>query len=241
MVLPNINNCQYTNRSEYIYDAGRKLLNFFQKQQIFTNKELKEILTQTCGGTDADGTWQWKDAYEAIEISLILYLLNYLRHAPSNHHKILADLKFLEKLYPTHTKRTAESIKLQQFSTPIVIGYYMSLAAQLKPKDIVLEPSAGNGLLAVFAAYNCYDMALNEISDSRYNVLKQIFSDALVSKHNGEQIDDRLDNEIQPSVILLTSSLNKLRDSKDSRLWFLFHSTSLPRFTLIRSYGRSTD
>lgn len=203
MVLPDINNYQNSDKSGYIYQAGRKILNFFQKQQIFTNKELKEILTQTCSGTDADGAWQWKDAYEATEIGLILYLLNYLRHAPNSHPQILADLKFLEKLYPTHTKRTAESIKLQQFSTPISIGYCMSLAAQLKPKDFVLEPSAGNGLLAVFAAYNCYDLALNEISDSRYNVLKQLFSDALVSKHNGEQIDDRLDNEIQPSVILM--------------------------------------
>ena len=54
-------------------------------------------------------------------------------------------------LLPTHTRRSEESEALQQFSTPIALGFAASTAAAITPADLVLEPSAGTGLLAIFA------------------------------------------------------------------------------------------
>ena len=47
--------------------------------------------------------------------------------------------------------RSEESQALQQFSTPIALGFAAATAAAITPTDLVLEPSAGTGLLAIFA------------------------------------------------------------------------------------------
>jgi len=40
---------------------------------------------------------------------------------------------------------------LRQFSTPIALGFAAATVASIAPSDLVLEPSAGTGLLAIFA------------------------------------------------------------------------------------------
>jgi hypothetical protein len=52
-------------------------------------------------------------------------------------------------LLPTHTRRSEESQALQQFSTPVPLGFCAAIAAAITPSDLVLEPSAGTGLLAI--------------------------------------------------------------------------------------------
>ncbi|MET0375053.1 MAG: hypothetical protein ABW128_12465 [Rhizorhabdus sp.] len=48
---------------------------------------------------------------------------------------------------PTHTIRSEEQIELQQFAIPAPIAYLAALAGQIAATDLVLEPSAGTGLL----------------------------------------------------------------------------------------------
>src|SRR5438105_1128934 len=69
--------------------------------------------------------------------------------------------------------------------------------------DFVLEPSAGTGLLAIFAELAKARLALNEIADTRAGLLSRLFRDVTVARHNAEQIHDRLDLEIRPSVVLM--------------------------------------
>jgi hypothetical protein len=52
---------------------------------------------------------------------------------------------------PSQTRRSEESERLQQFSTPVTLGFVAAQAAALTSADVVLEPSAGTGLLAIFA------------------------------------------------------------------------------------------
>ena len=66
----------------------------------------------------------------------------------------VAQLAMLGKVaarLPTHTRRSEESQALQQFSTPMPLGFVATNAAAMTADDVVLEPSAGTGLLAVFA------------------------------------------------------------------------------------------
>ena len=70
-------------------------------------------------------------------------------------------------LLPTHTRRSEESQALQQFSTPITLGVAASTAAAITPADLVLEPSAGTGLLAILAELAGGALVLNELADIR--------------------------------------------------------------------------
>ena len=73
----------------------------------------------------------------------------------------------------------------------------------LTPADLVLEPSAGTGLLAIFAELAKARLALNEIADTRAGLLERLFRGIDVTRHNAEQIHDRLDPAIRPSVVLM--------------------------------------
>ena len=68
----------------------------------------------------------------------------------------------------------------------------------------MLEPSAGTGLLAIFAELAKARLALNEIAETRAGLLARLFRDAAaVTRHNAEQVHDRLDPSIRPSVVLM--------------------------------------
>jgi hypothetical protein len=156
-------------------------------------------------GTDAQGRWTWKDAYEALEVGLVLYLRQHGREILSgNRHQALQRLSELQAKLPTHTRRSEDSYLYQQFSTPLPMGYAVSRAAQLRSGDAVLEPSAGNGLLAIFAELAGARIVLNEIHGGRRRNLRALFPDAPLSSHNAEQIDDHLQEAVKPTAILMT-------------------------------------
>jgi hypothetical protein len=55
--------------------------------------------------------------------------------------------------------------RFQQFSTPLPMGLAALAAAQITPRDLVLEPSAGTGLLAILAEIAGGSLALNELAE----------------------------------------------------------------------------
>ena len=65
---------------------------------------------------------------------------------------MLRMLETLAALEPSQTRRSEEQLRLQQFSTPFPLAYAALQAAAIRPGDVVLEPSAGTGMLAVMAA-----------------------------------------------------------------------------------------
>ena len=77
----------------------------------------------------------------------------------------------LAERLPSQTRRSEESQQLQQFSTPITLGFVAAEAAALTSADLVLEPSAGTGLLAIFAELAKARLALNEIAETRAGLL----------------------------------------------------------------------
>ena len=89
--------------------------------------------------------------------------------------RYLAMLERLSALLPSHTRRSEESEQFQQFSTPLGLGYLMSLAARLRPGQSVLEPSAGTGLLAIHAEIQGAALILNELAETRQAMLAALF------------------------------------------------------------------
>jgi len=167
-------------------------------------RALREAMTITFGGSDAEGLWAWKDAYDACEIAQLLFLR---RFGPAMRAKpVAAQLAMLGKvaaLLPTHTRRSEESQALQQFSTPVPLGFVAATAAAMTSADVVLEPSAGTGLLAVFAELAGASLTMNELGDTRADLLVSLFPASPVTGFDAAHIDDHLDPRLRPSVVLI--------------------------------------
>jgi protein strawberry notch len=167
---------------------------------------LRLEMERAFGGSDADGAWDWKLAYEAGEVALVLFLRKFGRALLARAGTPAALLPILAKvsgLLPTHTRRSEEMERYQQFSTPLPMGLAALAAAQITARDLVLEPSAGTGLLAVLAEIAGGSLALNELADTRADLLRRLFPGLPVTGFDAAQIDDHLDADLRPSVILM--------------------------------------
>jgi len=167
---------------------------------------LRLEMERAFGGSDADGAWDWKLAYEAGEVALVLFLRKFGRALLARAGSPPALLPILAKvacLLPTHTRRSEEMERFQQFSTPLPMGLAALAAAQITPRDLVLEPSAGTGLLAILAEIAGGSLALNELADTRADLLRLLFPGCPVTSFDAAQIDDHLDAGLRPSVILM--------------------------------------
>ena len=184
----------------------RCLRNLLGQGRALDSRALRSAMEAAFGGTDAEGAWIWKDAYEALEAAQVLFLRKFggaMRTRAGSPAAMLEMLTRLAERLASQTRRSEESEHFQQFSTPIALGFVAAEAAALTPADFVLEPSAGTGLLAIFAELAKARLALNEIAETRAGLLGRLFRDVAVTRHNAEQIHDHLDPAIRPSIVLM--------------------------------------
>src|SRR5579863_5700270 len=148
-----------------IVRAARQLLTDLERSRRIDAIALRTAMEAAFGASDASGAWNWKTAYDACEAASVLFLRRYgaaMRAKAASPAVLLPMLARISNLLPTHTRRSEESESLQQFSTPIGLAFVASIAAAIKPADVVLEPSAGTGLLAIFAELAGASLRLNE-------------------------------------------------------------------------------
>ena len=194
--------------------AARTLLPVLEAGRSLDARTLRDAMTAAFGASDADGAWLWKDSYEAAEAALVLFLQRYGRAmrreagaGPGGSAAMLRMLETLAALEPSQTRRSEEQLKYQQFSTPLPLAYAALQAAMIRPGDVVLEPSAGTGMLAVMAQLALGNGAagalhLNEIAAVRAGLLVGLFPGCTVTRHNAESIRDHLP-ELRPTVVLM--------------------------------------
>ena len=199
--------------------AATALLPELEAGRALDPKTLREAMSAAFGANDTQGAWVWKDAYEAAEAAMVLFIQRYGRvmrreagAGPGSAAAMLAMLETLAALEPSQTRRSEEQLALQQFSTPLPLAYAALQAASVRPGDIVLEPSAGTGMLAVMAecalgkrgdgARSGNPLHLNEIAAVRAGLLAGLFQDAPVTRHNAESIADYLPG-LRPTVVLM--------------------------------------
>jgi len=157
--------------------------------------ELAKVANVAFGGTMADNAYSIKDAYDAMELGVNQHILSM---------EDVSAEKMLEllELLPTQTKRTEDMIKYQQFSTPPSIAYLANYAANVNANDIMLEPSAGIGGIAVFAKKDGAAVYVNELDERRLSILKNLPFDGFFNE-NAEQLDNILGGQIEPTVIVM--------------------------------------
>ena len=216
-----------------LFTAATILLPVLEAGRPLDAATLRDAMTRAFGATDARGAWVWKDAYEAAEGTIVLFIRRHgramRRHAGAGPDGPAAMLRMLEAvaaLEPSHTKRSEEQVRLQQFSTPLPLAYATLRAAAIRPGDVVLEPSAGTGMLAVMAecalGSGAGNLHLNEIADARRALLSRLFPETLVTGVNAENAADRLPGA-RPTVVIMnppfsaTPGVHHIRHDADLR------------------------
>ena len=192
--------------ADAIIAAASALLPHIERGVAIDAATLRSAMESTFGGSDAEGHWDWKSAYEACEVAQILFLRKFgpaLDRHSGNPAVLLAMIEKITRLFPTHTRRSQAGQALQQFSTPVGLGTVAAIAAAITPTDVVLEPSAGTGLLAIHAQRASASLVLNEFADTRAELLERLFGGVAVTRHDAAQIDDYLGTAIRPSIVLM--------------------------------------
>ena len=191
-------------RAAALFAAAELILPALVRGETVDAPTLRAAMELAFGGSDADGLWTWKDAYEACEGAEVLFLRRFgpamCTRSPAAQ---LAMLAKVAALLPSQRRRSEESQALQQFSTPIGLGSVAAAAAAIRPDDLVLEPSAGTGLLAIWAELAGARVVLNELAEARASLLARLFPACAVTQHDAEAIHDRLDAAVRPSVVLM--------------------------------------
>jgi hypothetical protein len=97
-----------------------------------------------------------------------------------------------------------------EFSTPFPLGLAALAAARITPADVVLEPSAGTGLMAILAETMGGGLILNELAETRADLLSALFPAAIPSRFDAAQINDHLDAGLVPSVVVMNPPFTAL-------------------------------
>ncbi|WP_137387910.1 strawberry notch family protein [Rhodoligotrophos defluvii] len=189
-----------------ILAAANLLLPHLERGQRVDAAILRNAMETAFGVSDATGAWDWKLAYEACEVATVLFLRKYgkalFRKAESPAAR-LDPLAKIAGLLPTQTRRSEESQNFQQFSTPIPLGLAALAAAAITPDDVVLEPSAGTGLMAILAQTASGSLILNELAETRADLLSSLFPAFPVTRFDAAQIDDHLAPDAIPSTVVM--------------------------------------
>ncbi|MBB4641171.1 putative RNA methylase [Rhizorhapis suberifaciens] len=213
----------FAERADALLTAARSLLPAIEAGCAIDAVQIRAAMTEAFGASDSEGAWDWKSAYDACEAAEILFLRRYgqaiVGRAALN---ALALIERIAALMPTHTRRSETSQALQQFSTPPGLAFVAAVAASISPGDHVLEPSAGTGMLAVHAMLARAGLTLNELGETRADLLRLLFPDVPVSGHDAASIDDRLPSAVRPSVVLINPPFSAVahveRTMKDAAL-----------------------
>ncbi|MFC0590898.1 strawberry notch-like NTP hydrolase domain-containing protein [Novosphingobium aquiterrae] len=187
-----------------VLTAARELAFRLSSCQIISRSLLNAVMAEHFGGSDAAGRWSVRDAHAALELAQVLFL-HEATTLTSTMPPDQADRAFarLEAQVPSQITRSDEQIEWQQFATPPRIAWIAARACAIASNELVLEPSAGTGMLAVWAAKAGARLALNEVSPLRRECLAAIFPAAAVTGHDGELIDELLDPLVAPGVVLM--------------------------------------
>lgn len=160
------------------------------------------------GGSQAQGTYNSKDAYDAMELGLNLAVLADenapLRGQDSDQvRSAIGYLEALQNRLPTQTKRDDEQQKMQQFSTPHTHAHIVAWAAGIGRNDVVLEPTAGTGNLVAHAKlFGPRSVVANELSERRDALLRQI-PGVRVFNENANHLNAVLPADVKPTVVVM--------------------------------------
>ena len=106
--------------------AATLLAQLLRQGRAVDSRALRSAMETAFCASDAEGAWVWKDAYEALEAAQVMFLRKFGAAMRTRAGSAAAMFEMLTRLaarLPTQTRRSQESEHLQQFSTPITLGF----------------------------------------------------------------------------------------------------------------------
>lgn len=190
--------------------------------QVITANGLQAAAQGIYGGTLADGTLKRDRLYDAIELGVNTFVTRHPeRFAPTGDlasaQTAAADLAELKDRIPTQTVRAGDKEKLQQFSTPPDYAFAAAWAANLKPGEVVIEPSAGTGGIAVHAMNAGAKVVGNEISPQRRAMMATLPFER-VTAENAEQLHNILPRDIKPTAVVMNPPFSSAGDRMGGKM-----------------------
>ncbi|NLR40646.1 strawberry notch-like NTP hydrolase domain-containing protein [Novosphingobium sp. ERW19] len=188
-------------RASAIMGAARTLADRLLLAASISRATLTEAMTKSAGGSDFQGAWQQRDSFEALEVALSLAIPELV--GPMEVAAAISALEAIAQALPTQTVRSEDQIQFQQFSTPPALACLAVHLARLSSDDMVLEPSAGTGIIAALAKRVAGNLVLNELEATRADLLEAVFPGTKVYRHDGANLNARLSGTERPSVVLM--------------------------------------
>lgn len=176
----------------------------------FDRNTAHDIVAKIYGGTIGQGTFTIKDLTDIVEAAINRHIVEAkagdrpfwdIQDDAAGAVETVKSLKALLEKVPTQTVRTEETDKLQQFSTPPTLAYVVDWVANLRPDDVVLEPSAGIGGLLAFPKSIGARTIGNELSDRRREILRDTGTADTILGENAEHLNALLRPKIERGEI----------------------------------------
>ncbi|MFB0613427.1 strawberry notch family protein, partial [Aurantiacibacter poecillastricola] len=185
------------------FAIGARILALLASGRHLTRADISGLFAEETGVLDWGSAWTIDDYNNAVEIGALLWLRESSRiDLATSAHEAEARFDWLGAALPPRHVRSEAQVELQQFSTPPMLAWLMAKAAAVAAQDTLLEPSAGNGALALWGSVQNASLVLNEIDPARRDGLGHIFPSTTITAHDGELIADLLRGPV-PSVVLM--------------------------------------
>ena len=189
----------------------------------FTARELFDVANTAFGGSQTTGRYAVKDAYDAMEIGINQAIID-MRIAPGGNAADAANklwrLDRMLRLVPTQKRRTTETEGFQQFSSPPTLAFAAAWVANIIASDVMVEPSAGTGSIAIFGVLAGAEVIVNELSSRRAAVLATLLPKQQLFMENAEQLHNALPDSIQPTIIVMnppfSATAGRMHDTRQS-------------------------
>ncbi len=151
----------------HIESSRNNLIEYVVEQLTMENKITRlglEKLGRELGISDK------REVKELTELGVLSYARKIIENTSSK--ESYENLVELYKRQPNSSYRSTDSMKLQQYSTPLPIGYLLGqFISEKHPNGKYFEPSAGNGLLTIGLKVN--QTHVNELDQLRFEILKK--------------------------------------------------------------------
>lgn len=185
------------------FAIGTRIAAHLASGRHLTRADISSLFAKDTGALDWGSAWTIDDYNNATEIGAMLWLRESSRiDLATSVYEAEARFDWLETALPPRHVRSEAQVELQQFSTPPMLAWLMAKAAAVAAQDALLEPSAGNGALALWGSVQNASLVLNEIDPARRDGLGHIFPSTTITAHDGELIADLLRGPA-PSVVLM--------------------------------------
>jgi hypothetical protein len=181
--------------------------------------QLMAMGREAFGASAAEGGFDRKQLYDAIELAVNMRVLadGRLRMPMDGDIEgadaVLDRLDRLKNTLPTQTVRTQEQIDFQQFSTPPDYAALAAYVANVRPGDVVLEPSAGTGSLLSAAYGPGVTLIGNELAPRRAETLRGLLTEidgGQVFTEDAEQIHRILPGRgVQPTLVVMNPPFSR--------------------------------